>query len=93
MKRGYRKPNIRMQSYLDTLLHEMLHAVFLILTCWCQFGCARVHASHGFQWQAAALALEEADDSGNGLLRLGCDLDRSVCMKRSVGLIFQTIRS
>ncbi|CZR58073.1 uncharacterized protein PAC_07963 [Phialocephala subalpina] len=73
----YRKPNIRMQSYLDTLLHEMLHAVFPILTCWCQFGCAGVHANHGFQWQAAALALEEADDSGNGLLRLGCDLDKS----------------
>jgi hypothetical protein len=56
----------RLQCYLSTLLHEMLHVYFGVYECLCGEECRRRHADeigmngHGKSWQFAALALEEA---------------------------------
>lgn len=56
----------RLQCYLSTLLHEMLHVYFGVYECLCGEECRRSHADeigmhgHGKSWQFAALALEEA---------------------------------
>ncbi|KAH8801055.1 hypothetical protein F5882DRAFT_435426 [Hyaloscypha sp. PMI_1271] len=56
----------RLQCYLSTLLHEMLHVYFGVYECLCGEKCRERHADeigingHGKSWQFAALALEEA---------------------------------
>ena len=52
----------KIQQYLETLVHEMLHAVFKLFTCQCNDGCSEkaLEGSHNLWWQAAAKAVEEA---------------------------------
>jgi hypothetical protein len=62
-----RIPTSRIEQYLDTLAHEMLHALFGIYACSCKNGCAEkahdayyVWRGHYASWQAAAYAIERA---------------------------------
>jgi hypothetical protein len=77
----------RIKNYLEVLLHEMLHAIFFIYTCRCEHGCKQSHEheaggyrryieSHHMEWQAAALAIEEADEIRRCLLGLSINLSR-----------------
>lgn len=55
------------KSYQETLLHEMLHAVFDIYECQCD-ACKEcrgygAEGGHGVHWQAAASAIERANGS------------------------------
>jgi hypothetical protein len=56
----------RRNSYLSTLLHEMLHVFFGVYVCLCSNACRKRHADeigrngHRKSWQLAALAVEEA---------------------------------
>ncbi|KAN0090521.1 hypothetical protein V8E51_019100 [Hyaloscypha variabilis] len=52
----------KIQQYLETLVHEMLHAVFKLFTCQRNDGCSEkaLEGSHNLWWQAAAKAVEEA---------------------------------
>ncbi|OWO97693.1 hypothetical protein B2J93_2453 [Marssonina coronariae] len=55
----------RVHDYIETLLHEMLHAYFDIFACICHARCERRKkralgtSGHGTAWQWAALAIEE----------------------------------
>ncbi|KAE9375786.1 hypothetical protein N431DRAFT_454394 [Stipitochalara longipes BDJ] len=60
-------PEVRIRGYQSSLLHEMLHAVFAIYTCFCD-GCDEKNRSYVLQgnghsepWLAAAHAIEQAD--------------------------------
>jgi hypothetical protein len=53
------------QELLNTLLHEQLHAVFQLHTCYCDAGCQEKldydnDPGHGVEWLAAALIIERA---------------------------------
>jgi hypothetical protein len=88
----------RIKRYLEVLLHEMLHAMFFIYTCRCEHGCKQRHhheaggyhhyiESHHMEWQAAALAIEDADERLRCLLGLSVDLarDRSLAYDMQLG--------
>lgn len=76
----------RIQSYLWILLHEMIHAIFFIFKCGCDYGCSqktlggyrdvRLPGYHNIRWQAVAYAIEEADSGGPGSLGLNLKLKR-----------------
>lgn len=63
--RKYKFANGRLGSYVETLIHEMLHAFFNIYTCRCE-GCTNSskdfdhfgNTGHGLPWHTAALAFE-----------------------------------
>ena len=63
-----RDPTAKIEDYLETLVHEMLHALFFIYACSCKSGCAeKLHDAvyrrwkgHCASWQAAAYAIERA---------------------------------
>ena len=63
-----RDPTAKIEEYLETLVHEMLHALFFIYACSCKNGCAeklydavyRRWKGHCASWQAAAYAIERA---------------------------------
>ena len=56
----------RISVYQDRLVHQMLHAVFQVYTCYCS-GCSEKNrnyvlaGSHNEPWLAAAHAIEQAD--------------------------------
>ncbi|KUJ15433.1 uncharacterized protein LY89DRAFT_750774 [Mollisia scopiformis] len=59
-------PGQRIKHYLDTLIHEMIHALFDIFTCRCPKGCKEKHnlqggGGHHLAFQAAAHAIGSAD--------------------------------
>jgi hypothetical protein len=61
--RTQRDPIAKIEEYLDTLVHEMLHALFVIYACSCKNGCAeKLYDAfyNGASWQAAAYAIERA---------------------------------
>lgn len=68
MKRGtQRDPATKIEDYLESLAHEMLHALFVIYACNCKNGCAeKLHDAyyhwrgHCASWQAAAYAIQRA---------------------------------
>lgn len=57
-------------SCLQTLLHEMVHAVFAIYTCDCAHGCEQniAEAHHNVHFQAVIQALESTDERPEILL-------------------------
>ncbi|PMD22636.1 hypothetical protein NA56DRAFT_93143 [Hyaloscypha hepaticicola] len=67
-KRGTQQdPTAKIEHYLQVLVHEMLHALFVIYACSCKNGCeeklyeAYYHwQGHCASWQAAAYAIERA---------------------------------
>lgn len=79
-------PFQRIQRYQTALLHQMLHAMFLLYTCVRKQGCAQSQQSgfqvggHHLAWQAAARAIEEADKIGGSIFGFGTDLSRNKCM-------------
>jgi hypothetical protein len=68
MKGGtQRDPTTKIEKYLEILVHEMLHALFVIYACSCKNRCAEKlydafynWKGHGASWQAAAYAIERA---------------------------------
>lgn len=54
--------------YVETLLHEMIHAYFRIYTCICTKACRRTsekmvgNSGHQQSWQEAALVIEESSE-------------------------------
>jgi hypothetical protein len=74
----YRNRNSRMEFYLGTLLHEMLHAYFGIYLCQCSTSCRNSatmttmgNSGHCTLWLKSAYAIEQATVS---LLGEGLDL-------------------
>ncbi|CZR58069.1 uncharacterized protein PAC_07959 [Phialocephala subalpina] len=60
----------RIQDRLDTLVHEMLHAMFDIYTCRCEKGCRQKlegegGGGHHVAWLAVAKAIERKDADGH----------------------------
>lgn len=56
----------RFKDYQNSLIHEMLHAVFFIYVCRCDHGCVqefnedlRVWSGHSEPWLAGAYAIEQ----------------------------------
>lgn len=71
--------------YINTLFHEMVHAVLMLFTCDCDSICFEPQEfGHHIHWQAATLALEQADKPESGLLGLGCGLIRDCAMALDV---------
>ncbi|KAE8452525.1 hypothetical protein EG329_000428 [Mollisiaceae sp. DMI_Dod_QoI] len=76
----------RVQRYQSALLHQMLHAMFLLYTCVCERGCAQKvrhnsnEGAHHLSWQAAAQAIEEVDRPGGSMFGFGTDLSRNKSM-------------
>jgi hypothetical protein len=76
----------RILLHLETLVHEMLHAVFLLFTCDCGYGCRKIYPDmgHHIYWQAAARAIEKADVVRGNLLGLNLDWCRDFIMASDV---------
>jgi hypothetical protein len=62
-----RDPVTKIEEYLETLAHEMLHALFIIYACNCKNGCAeKLHDAyyhwrgHCASWQATPYAIQRA---------------------------------
>ena len=72
----------KIQQFLQTLPHEMLHAVFHLFTSHCKTGCLVniSWASHHVHWQAAAKAIEDSGIAGDMFLGLNLSWDREVDM-------------
>jgi hypothetical protein len=74
----------RIEQCLEILIHEMLHAIFDIFTCYCDYGCldrfSRKYytSGHDVYWQATAYAIEKADAVGGNLLGLNLTWNREV---------------
>lgn len=73
----------RIRGNMEVLVHEMLHAILFIYACVCDHGCGArgLQANvghHDVAWQAAANAIERADDARRigHLLGLSLDLGR-----------------
>lgn len=51
----------KIQRFIETLPHEMFHAVFDLFTCYCESGCVEkiLWGPHQVHWQAAAKAIEK----------------------------------
>lgn len=74
-------PWTRIQDHLDTLIHEMLHAMFDIYTCRCEHGCRQKQeveggGGHHTEWLAVAKAIERKDGSHSQFPCLGLDFGR-----------------
>ena len=93
-------PADRLDRYLGSLAHEMLHAAFVIYACNCDHGCKQkfdeawiTHQGHDNSFLAALYAIEKAEkvdrDAGYlGLLGLNLTLHRSraVTLKVQAGV-------
>jgi len=77
-------PRLRFKEYIDTLLHEMLHAYFAIYTCAtspaCKESCDTLlhRHGHGNAWQDAALVIENATE---------VKFEERIDMGREIGLV------
>ncbi|CZR58070.1 uncharacterized protein PAC_07960 [Phialocephala subalpina] len=82
----------RIQRCQTALLHQMLHAMFLLYTCICERGCAHkvrndsAEDAHHIAWQAAAQAIEEVERAGGSILGFGTDMCRNRSMTNDMML-------
>lgn len=89
-------PLQRITYYLQTLLHEMLHAMFLLYECRCESGCKKEHKAqqalgdrgHHESWQRAAMMIEDASYVVLGWRHLDLGRDRALASEVSKGRMF-----
>jgi hypothetical protein len=89
--RSRRDPFKSIRDHLEVLLHEMLHAIFGIYTCECENGCKQRHireggGGHWVEWQAAAKAIEFADQEDWCFLHFGFSLYRTLSLVSDIQL-------
>ena len=81
----WRSRGFLLKEYLGTLLHEMLHAMFTLYTCWCFSGCYQKGRKlrligHHMEWQRAAHAIELVDLEWMGIPGLKLDMWRDLSL-------------
>jgi hypothetical protein len=84
----------KIRTYLFILLHEMVHAIFFIFKCGCNYGCRQKTLGgyrdvqwpryHNIPWQTVAYAIEKADRVQWHLLGLNLELRREVSLTNDV---------
>jgi hypothetical protein len=82
------------RTSLFILLHEMVHAIFFIFKCGCNYGCSQKTLGgyrdviwggyHNLPWQSIAYAIEKADRVHGHLLRLNLELGRGTSLVSDV---------
>jgi hypothetical protein len=82
------------RTSLLVLLHEMVHALFFVFKCGCNYGCnqrilggysdVRCGGYHNVPWQSVAYAIEKADSVQGHLLGLNLEFRREVSLAHDV---------